>query len=980
MLLITGIISSSQYGFSQNYFQQKVNYDIRVTLNDHKNELNGFETIKYINNSPDTLNFLYFHLWPNGYSSNKTALAKELMKRDGRSRLFNNPDVNGYIDSLDFSIENKRIKWSLLEGFPDICKLFLDKPLNPGDSISITTPFHLKIPEGGISRLGHTGESYQISQWYPKPAVYDKYGWHQMPYLDQGEFFSEFGKFKVSITLPSNYVVGATGNLWNPEEIKWLDKLASDTAWLKIPDYINNAFPPSSNQMKTLIYTEDNIHDFAWFADKRFHVLKGSISLPESGRQVTTWAMFTNKEAYLWRKAISYINNSLWYLSKWNGDYPYNQFTAVQSSLNSGDGMEYPELTVVSGGENSYLLEDVLCHEICHSWFYSALGSNERRFPFMDESITSANESRFMQMRHPDKKLWELSLRNKKMATLIHAENIPVQRIEELDWVIPARINLEQPINLAASQYSNDNYGSIIYSKAPQGFNYLRSYLGTSLYDSVMHDYYRIWKNKHPMPDDLRKVFESHTNKDLSWFFDDFLGTTKRLDYKIVDFKDRKTLIKNKGELNGPLLIEEIKGDSIISKKWEDGFKGSKWIDTGPGDYSEIRIDPGHKMTELFRLNNNIRTSGIFRKADPFQLRILYTIEDPDSRYLIYVPAFNWTHEDGFMAGVALHSGEIIPKKFEYFVMPFYAFHSHQVTGFGKISLNTIPYNRFVRLITTSLEGGRFGAPGVQNYHRVSIDMDFYLRTRGFASQKFYAYFISASDLMQIETLVPAKMRYYTQLGYSIDRETVVDPFNLNITFEAGKSYQKASFEFNYMYSYNGKKSGFETRLFAGTMIEDNASYPFYSFSPAGRSGPEQYLYQGIYPDRFSNSSTTFFSRQMALSEGGLVSAVNGPLGYSRWLCSLTLTSGLPGGAYIIPIKPFMNLLLNDHGYERQNKAELYYEAGLKTGIWGFFEVYFPFVVSENINSITGSFKERIRFIFRLDKLNVFTTKSHSTI
>ena len=980
LLLVLGIILPFK-ATSQSYFQQRANYDIRVTLNDHKHELSGYETIEYTNNSPDTLSFLYFHLWPNGYSGNKTALAKELIKRDGKSKLFNDPAIKGYIDSLDFNVENQGIKWSLLEGFPDICKLFLNNPLKPGDSIRITTPFHLKIPRGGISRLGHTGESYQISQWYPKPAVYDKTGWHQMPYLDQGEFFSEYGSFKVSITLPSNYVVGATGTLRNPEEIKWLDKLAADTAWMRIPDYINDAFPPSSKQMKTLIYTEDNIHDFAWFADKRFHVLKGSVNLPGSDRKVTTWAMFTNKEAYLWRKAVFYINNSIWYFSIWNGEYPYNSFTAVQSSLNAGDGMEYPGLTVVSGGSDPYLLEDVLCHEICHSWFYSALGSDERRYPFMDESITSANESRYMQITHPGKKLWEVDLKNRKLAKFFHAENIPARRIEEIEWLVPARMNLEQSINLPATEYSYDSYGSIIYCKAPQGFNYLRSYLGDSLYDSIMHDYYRTWKNKHPMPDDLRLVFESHTSKDLSWFFDDFLGTTKRLDYKVADFKNGKTLIKNNGELDGPLLVAEVKGDSIVSEKWEAGFKGSKWFDTGLRDYSEIRIDPGHKMTELFRLNNNIHTSGIFRKADPFQLQLLYAIEDPDKRYLIYLPAFNWTREDGFMVGLALHNADIIPKPFEYFILPFYALHSQQLTGYGKISFNFIPYNGFIRLIKLSLDGGKFGAPGTQSFRRASVGADFYLRSHdrdNLTDQKFTGYLTSASDLRKIETLIPANMLSYLQLGYEIKSRSL-NPYNLDISLEAGNSYQKASVELNYKYNYNRKKSGLETRIFAGTMLENRASYPFYSFSPAGRSGNEEYLYQGIYPDRFSNFPKTFWSREMTLSEGGLASAVNDSLGYSRWLFSITLTSSLPGWAYIVPIKPFVNLLLNDHGTGIQNKPSLFFEAGLKAGIWDLFEVYLPFIVSDNINSITGSFKDRIRFIFRLDKLNFFSPKSHSS-
>jgi hypothetical protein len=979
LLLLTGIVWPVSDASSQNYFQQKVNYDIHVALNDLKHELSGYETVEYINNSPDTLDFIYFHLWPNAYSNNKTALAKEILNREGKSKLFSDPELSGYIDSLHFKEGSKSIKWMMLEESPDICKLFPDKPLKPGDTIFINTPFHVKIPKGVTSRLGHIGESYQISQWYPKPAVYDKSGWHQMPYLDQGEFYAEYGSFDVSITLPANYIVGATGTLQNPEERAWLDKLAADTAWMRIPDFVTEDFPPSSKKLKTIRYTEKNIHDFAWFADKRFHVLKGSVRLPESGRDITTWAMFTNRESFLWKKSVPYINNALWHFSKWNGDYPYNSFTAVQSALNAGAGMEYPGLTVIGLAEDSYLLDEVIAHEICHSWFYSAIGSNERLFPFMDESLATANETRYMNIRYPGKKLWEISIRNRKIATFLHINDMPVQRIQELEWLISARTNSEQSLDLAATDYGYDNYGSLIYSKAAVGFNYLRSYLGDSLYDNIMHDYYRKWQNKHPQPADLRSVFESHTDRDLSWFFDDFLSTTKRLDYKIVRLKNNKLLIKNNGELKSPLLIAGLKGESVVSQRWEEGFEGRRWISSLPGNASELRIDPDHKMPELFRLNDNIRTSGIFRKADPLKIQLIYTVEDPGKRYLIYFPSANWTRADGFMAGVALQNGALIPKPMQYFVMPFYTFSNHRITGFGKISFNKIPYDNFIRLASFSLEGEQFGAPGGQLYRKARAGLELYFRPKSGINplkQTFYGYYNIASDLYQIESLLHAKMRSYLQFGYLLNKTGIINPFSMEVVYESGDLYQKTSLEFNYRYSYRGKKNGMDLRMFAGTMLKSVPSNSFYAFSASGRSGREQYLYEGVYPDRFSEFPKTFFARQMSLSEGGLATFINDTLGYSRWLCSFSLTSNLPWKASIIPVKPFINILLNDHGISSTNKSMLFYEAGLKAGIWDFFEIYLPVLVSDNISSVRRSLKERIRFVFRLDIVNPVKTKS----
>jgi len=963
---------------SQEYFQQEVNYIIHVTLNDTNHELNGFESVEYINNSPDTLRFLYFHIWPNAYSNNSTALARQIFSMKGKGKLFNDPELKGFIDSLDFEAESKKVQWDLLPESPDICKIILNKPLKHGDTIRITTPFHVKIPKGVTSRLGHIEESYQISQWYPKPAVYDRSGWHQMPYLDQAEFYSEFGSFDVSITLPANYVVGATGNLQNEEEKKFLDILASDTSWMKTIYFRDADFPPSSKQMKTLRYTENNIHDFAWFADKRFHVLKGVVKLPDSKREVTTRVMFTDQEAYLWKRAVSYANNAIWYFSKWIGDYPYNNFTAVQSALNSGSGMEYPGLTVIGLAGDPYLLDQVIAHEISHNWFYSAIGSDERRFPFMDESIASAYESRYLNEKYPEKKLWEIGFRNKKLAKFFHIDEIPVQRIQELEWLVPARRNMERPANLAATDYNYDNYGSIIYNKAAQGFNYLQAYLGDSLFDSIMHDYYGRWKNKHPLPEDLRAVFESHTTKDLAWFFDDFLGTTRRLDYKIIRFEDQKLLIENRGELKAPLAITGIIGDSICPEYWEDGFEGKKWINVPWSNNSEIIIDPDHKMPELFRLNNNIRTSGIFSRSDPFQFRFLYTIEEIEKRSLIYVPAIDWNSADGFMAGIFLNNGTLVPKPVEYSIIPFYTFRNQGLTGYGKISFNIIPYDNPIRIATFTLEGEQFGAPGNQNYHKAKIGLDLGFRSNNTINpviHKVFGYYLAASDLRQIELLMPAKMRSYLQFGYILERSGIINPFNMSVSSESGKSFQKTTLDLNYTYSYYGKNRGLGIRFFAGTMLKNNSAYTFYGFSASGRSGNEQYLYQGLYPDRFSEITKTFWSRQMSLSEGGLVSPVNNTLGYSRWLFSLSLTSSLPEKISWIPVKPFFNVLLNDHGGETTEKSTLFVEAGFKAGIWNFLEIYLPLLVSDNIESVTGSLKDRIRFVFKLDLLNPLRLK-----
>jgi hypothetical protein len=953
------------------YFQQEVNYRITVALDDKRHELHAFQSIEYINNSPDTLGFLYFHLWPNAYSGNNTRLAKQIFESSGRARLFDDPELRGYMDSLDFRVEDLQVEWNLLPDFPDICRIFLNSPLMPGDTIIITTPFRVKIPKGTISRMGHIGQSYQISQWYPKPAVYDITGWHPMPYLDQGEFYSEFGSFDVSITLPANYIVGATGNLQNPREMEWLDSLAADNSW-KITMYSGGTrFPPSSDKKKTLRYTEDNVHDFAWFADKRFHVMKGNVTLPDSGREVTTWVMFTNLQARLWQHALGYVDNAILFFSELIGDYPYNNFTAVQSALSAGLGMEYPGITVIGYVNDDWSLDEVIAHEIAHSWFYGALGSNERRYPFMDEGTTSAYTTRYMKAMYPERRLWEVYFHNRKLARFFSIDEIPFERLDELQWQSRTRMNLDQPADLSSTDFSDINYVHILYYKAAIGFDYLRAYLGDPLFDSAMQAYYLEWKFRHPGPDDLRSIFESHTGLDLGWFFDDFIGTTKRLDYKIVDLNINGVLVKNNAELVSPLVISGMSGDSILFEKWIDGFAGEKWIDIPAGDYSEIIIDPRRVMPELSRLNNNIRTSGIFPRLNPVKAQFLFTIEDPAMHTLIYVPLINWNNLNGFTPGIALHNGYFLPKPLEYLIVPFYSTKNNALIGFGQSAFNITPYDNFIRLATVSINGARFGVPGNQHYHKLKTGLDLHFRPRNIRSslrQRAFGNYFYLTDLFRVILMEDAGMESYFQAGYGLDNKRSINPFNLLALIESHSDFRKASVDLTYRYSYFGTNQGLGIRLFAGKMLKNNSLVPFHSFAPSGRSGREQYLYGGIYLDRFSGLTENFWSRQISFSEGGLVTPVNQTIGYSDWLVSLSLTSTLPGKVGLVPVRPFVNFLLNDHRQDPDSR--FFYEAGLKAGLWDLFEIYFPLIVSENIASSHGSIKERARFVFTLNLPN----------
>ena len=212
LLFFFFVFQSSTIFCQTNYWQQQVNYTIDVTLNDTEHTLDGYIKMDYYNNSPDTLNFIWLHIWPNAYKNDRTAFSDQLLENGRTDFYFSAEEKKGYINRFDFKVNGSVAQMQDHPEQQDIIKLILPQPLAPKSNIKIETPFHVKLPFN-FSRGGHVEQAYQITQWYPKPAVYDRKGWHEMPYLDQGEFYSEFGNYEVQITLPANYVVAATGEL-----------------------------------------------------------------------------------------------------------------------------------------------------------------------------------------------------------------------------------------------------------------------------------------------------------------------------------------------------------------------------------------------------------------------------------------------------------------------------------------------------------------------------------------------------------------------------------------------------------------------------------------------------------------------------------------------------------------------------------------------------------------------------------------------
>ncbi len=869
---------------AQNYWQQEVKYKIEAKLDDAKHILNAHLQVTYTNHSPNELTFIYFHLWANAFKDNNTEFAKQYLQMGKTDFLFAQDVERGYMDSLSFWIDGKPANFITNEDTIDVGKLILNKPLRSGESITITTPFRVFIPKT-FSRLGHDGQQYQITQWYPKPAVYDASGWHPMPYLEQGEFYGDFGSFDVQINLPKNYVVGATGELQNEDEKKFLDTLANHTAAMDA--FADKGSVPSSSETKTLHYLANDVHDFAWFADKKYLVLKGNVTLSNK-HQVNTWLLFTPHGGRYWKNALPYINNAITYYSKWVGNYPYNNATAVEGKLEAGGGMEYPQITVIGGVSSASTLETVIVHEVGHNWFQGMLGSNERLHPWMDEGINSYYEQRYTrEIAKKETPKTMKSFGDKFNRFFDNSEN--GNSMAYLGYAFSAWKNEDQPCELNSAEYSTINYFGDVYAKTPIMFNYLAHTIGQQEFDSIMHIYFQQFHFKHPQPADIKKVFDDNCKQNLDWFWNDGINSTKHFDLRLKNIsRTTKKIgndefytvtVKNNSNVRTPYSISALVHDSMVKTIYYGGFLGEMDVLFPVGNFEKLKIDAQNLIPELDRQNNTSKISGVLRKTEPLQLGLIGMMKLPNKNQISFLPLIGYNLYDGWMPGLLIYNPLLPGNKWEYQLAPMVGLKNFEFTFTGKLQRNWIVNTSFVNRIKAGVSANMFNETTAnafsssQKYVRIKPYLEFDLRPAKINSsirqkivleRNMYEYGPGSKILDFNDQNISTQS--INILSYISEDNQVLNPQKMQIQLQQQNADAKLSLTFDVAHLYK-KGKYFDLRFFAGFVHNADPVLPTFDLKMSGFSGRDDYLHDNMYIGR--SETNTFWAHQMYMQEGG---------------------------------------------------------------------------------------------------------------
>lgn len=600
-LLFLLITSVGMAQGNQLYWQQQADYKMEVDMNVENFQYSGTQELTYTNNSPDTLNQVFYHLYYNAFQPDS--------EMDIRSRTIEDPDARvtdrisklkedeiGYLKLENIQQDGKNIKGKTVG---TVYQLELDQPLLPGEKTKLTLDFNGQVPLQ-IRRAGRDNAeniALSVSQWYPKLAEYDFQGWHADPYIAR-EFHGVWGNYDVKITIDKEYTIGGTGYLQNPEEIGH--------------GYQKNPKKKVKHKKDRLTwhFKAPKVHDFMWAADPEY--IHDQIQTDDG--ETTLHFFYKDKKSVVknWEKLKKDAPKLYNLFTEKVGPYPYDQYSIIQG----GDGgMEYAMATLINGDKKYGSILGTTAHEFAHSWFHMVLASNESKNPWMDEGFTSYISIKAMNdlfKEKPDDHFLE-SYYN---AYINHANNAN-----------------PQPETTHSDRYANnENYSINAYVKGAIFVEQLGYLIGAENLDKTLHRYYNEWKFKHPTPNDFIRIAEKVSGAQLEWYLTDWIGTNNTIDYGIqeVEEKENQTEItlERKGLMPMPLdlqvtykngeqedfyiplrmMYQNKPSAKNIQNDWAWAHPTYQFtVDKPLSEIEKIEIDPSQRMADVNR-NNNIYT------------------------------------------------------------------------------------------------------------------------------------------------------------------------------------------------------------------------------------------------------------------------------------------------------------------------------------------------------------------------------------
>jgi len=910
-------------------FSQQNSISIKSKLDTEKDELKIQQEIVFHNPSDSILTKVYLHNWANSYRDRKTPLSKRFIKDFRKDLYFAKPQELGSSTIKSLSVDFENVYFKELDKQADIIEIDLDKPLHPNSKITISITYIVKTPSARFTKYGKTKTGYHLRNWYLTPAIYDN-GWQLMSNLNLDDLYEKGTDFKIEIDVPKDLIVES--NLY---------------------------------QYKT---KKENTNSYYLVGKNKTDVILGINKTKQlktyNTKTVTVHTDVFSKELD-YNLTTSILNREILFIQKYLGKYPHLEIFIDKATQNKNPIYGLNQLpNFLRPFSDTFKWDVTMFKALTKRYIENTLLLNKRKDYWLIDGIQNYLMIEYVEEYYPEVKL----LGKVSNSWLVKGFNISKLDFNDkypFVYQFTARKFLDQALNTSADSLSNFNRKIVSKYKAGLGFRFLKGYLGDSILNQTIQEFYQNNQLKITSSTHFNKLLSSKTTKDLDWFFNDFVKTNKKIDHKIESVKKEKdsisVTIKNKRNITTPLALYAIKDEEIKLKKWIADVDSTKTVKFKKGDYDTFVLNYENLYPELNTLNNwKTVDKKILNK--PLKFSFLKDISSPNFNQVFYQPDINYNFYNGLILGVKLHNKPLIKRNFEFKIAPYYATKSNTVIGSFSLLYNQFFEKTKIYKVAYGLAGGTSDYAPNLSYKSLTpyVDITFKRKTlRDISSEYLRAKLIHIDKEIAPDAIRTDQDNYSVlSLSYNYSNPDIIKEFRYSFSTEFAKKFSKATLDLRFR-TLTTTDTQLDFRFFAGVFFNNKTEGDYFSF---GLDRSNDYLFQLNYLGR--SESSGFFSQQYIINEGGFKSVLptrfanqfmvsnNSSIGLWRWI-----------------------EVYNDVAFLKNKNQPLYfaYENGIRFNfVHEIFEIYFPLYSNNGWEISQNAYPEKIRFSLSADVKSIY--------
>lgn len=903
---------------------------INADLDTEKKVLSIDQEITYTNTSKDTLQKVFFLDWANSFSGKTTELGKRFSEDFLKRFYFAKDHERGstIIQNITNST-SESLRWGRHKGIVDIMWIESNTPILPGENYTFKLKYKIKVASSKFTRYGyHNNGNFSLKYWYITPAVYDT-KWNIYSHKNLDDLYSPLTDFTIHFKLPKDYEI--------------------------ISELNHESAPPTPTEevVKTITLSGKNRNEVNLYIERASTFYGFTAGGLQFVSNIDDNNLMPEMKSVATDRIIRFLEKKL-------GPYPFQKILVSESDYKNNPVYGLNQLPdILRPFPDGFQYEIKQLKAITENYLDRTLLINPRYDTWIKDAIHVYLMMTYTEQYYPDMKIIG------KLSKVIgvrwfHAADLDFNDQYFLAYKNMARLFLDQPLSLPQDSLVKFNKNIANAYKAGVGFKYLEDFLGDdNIVDQSIKDFYNSTALKPTSSKEYEKILNDIAPKNVEWFFEDYVNTNEKLDFKIQSVKKSKdsleVTIKNKRNNSMPVSLFGLRKKDVVSKTWVTNITGTKKVTIPREDITKLVLDYDQKIPEVNRRNNYRNLNWFLNR--PLQFRILQDIEDPRYSQVFFIPEFEFNVYDGFTIASKFYNKTFLKRNFEYNLSPAYGLKSNKLLGSASFFFRNQVAEHGLYQVRYGVNGSMFSYAPDLLFRRLSTSVNFYFRPKDLRSNKRQRLsirninvFRERDDINPVET--PDYNVFNTRYRYS--DFNLLDFLGYTIDYQLSKNFSKASATINYRKLFLNNRQ-INLRLFAGAFLfnDTDKDGDFFSFA---LDRPTDYLFDFNYLGR--SEDTGFVSQQIIIAEGGFKSQLEFPFA-NEWITTFNANTNIWNWIYAY----------SDVGLVKNKGVDpkFVFDGGVRLSLVAdYFEVFFPIVSNKGWEIAQPNYDQQIRFIITL--------------